>query len=99
MDTDVSPPERDRSPAADEAEAEERSRSAVSGGRRSRALLALWAEWRRTILLAAAGVCAMLLVTTFVMRPYQVPSGSMEGTLRIGDRVLVDKLAYRFGGA
>jgi signal peptidase I len=98
MDTDVSPPERDRSPAAEEAEAEERSRSAVSGGSRSRALLALWAEWRRTILLAAAGVCAMLLVTTFVVRPYQVPSGSMEGTLRIGDRVLVDKLAYRFGG-
>jgi signal peptidase I len=40
----------------------------------------------------------MLLVTAFVARPYQVPSGSMEGTLRIGDRVLVDKLAYRFGG-
>ncbi|MFI0722510.1 signal peptidase I [Streptomyces sp. NPDC021224] len=98
MDTDVTPPERDRSPDADEAETEERLRSAVSGGRWARTLLALWAEWRRTILLAAAGVCAMLLVTTFVVRPYQVPSGSMEGTLRIGDRVLVDKLAYRFGG-
>ncbi|MFI0897774.1 signal peptidase I [Streptomyces sp. NPDC020983] len=98
MDTDVSPPERDRSPTACEAEAEERSRSAVSGGRWPRALLALWVQWRRTILLAAAGVCAMLLVTAFVARPYQVPSGSMEGTLRIGDRVLVDKLAYRFGG-
>lgn len=100
MDTEAALPERDRSSAtsSDEVDQEERSRSAVPGGRPARALLALWAEWRRTILLAAAGVTVMLLVNAFVMRPYQVPSGSMEGTLRIGDRVLVDKLAYRFGG-
>jgi signal peptidase I len=100
MDTEAAVPERDRSPdtAADQARPEERSRSAVLRGRVTRAAGAFWADWRRTILLAVAASAAMLLVSTFVVRPYQVPSGSMENTLRVGDRVLVDKLAYRFGG-
>ena len=37
------------------------------------------------------------LVLTFVAKPYRVPSGSMENTLLPGDRVLVNRLAYRFG--
>ncbi|ELS56843.1 putative Signal peptidase I [Streptomyces viridochromogenes Tue57] len=39
----------------------------------------------------------VLLLNTFVLRPFQIPSGSMESGLRVGDRVLVNKLAYRFG--
>jgi signal peptidase I len=39
----------------------------------------------------------LLLLNTFVVQPFQIPSGSMEQGLRIGDRVLVNKLAYRFG--
>lgn len=35
-------------------------------------------------------------VLTFVAKPYWVPSGSMETTLLPGDRVLVNRLAYRF---
>jgi signal peptidase I len=99
-DSDAAVPERHPYPPAHEAAPEERSRSAVpaGGARPGAALAALWAQWGRTILLAAAGVTALLLVGTYVMQPFQVPSGSMEGTLRIGDRVLVDKLAYRFGG-
>jgi signal peptidase I len=44
-------------------------------------------------------VCALVLalVNAFVAQPFNIPSGSMEGTLRVGDRVVVDKLAYRFG--
>lgn len=98
MDTEAAVPERDRSSAADGAEPEERSRRVVLRENVARRLPAWWAEWRRTILLALAFVAALLLVSTYVVQPFQVPSGSMEGTLRIGDRVLVDKLAYRFGG-
>lgn len=38
---------------------------------------------------------AFALVLTFVAKPYWVPSASMEQTLLPGDRVLVDRLAYR----
>ncbi|WP_371484432.1 signal peptidase I [Kitasatospora sp. NBC_00315] len=56
-------------------------------------------RWLRD-LLRLAGVCllALLLVNAFVARPFAVPSGSMENTLRPGDRLVVDKLAYAFGG-
>ena len=38
------------------------------------------------------------LVLSFVAKPYWVPSGSMEQTLQVGDRVLVNRLAVA-GGA
>lgn len=34
------------------------------------------------------------LVLSFIAKPYWVPSASMEQTLEIGDRVLVNRLAY-----
>lgn len=38
----------------------------------------------------------MLLVATFLVRPFSVPSISMIPTLRVEDTVLVDVAAYRF---
>ena len=40
-----------------------------------------------------------LLIKTFLLQAFFIPSASMEPTLMIGDRVLVEKLSYRFGGA
>jgi len=37
---------------------------------------------------------AVLLITTFVAKPFSIPSGSMEDTLQIGDRILVNRLVY-----
>ena len=35
-----------------------------------------------------------LLIKTFVVQPFYIPSGSMEQTLRVNDRVLVNKMIY-----
>ncbi|MGW1159606.1 signal peptidase I [Streptomyces sp. NPDC002513] len=98
MDTEAQHTERDRSshPAdseetSDTPGAEEGSRSALlsritdrlPGGRITLTVL----------------VCLLFLFTlgTWVIQPFDIPSGSMERGLRVGDRVLVNKLAYRFG--
>ncbi|MFM9443480.1 signal peptidase I [Streptomyces acidiscabies] len=86
MDTEVRSTERDRSPGpADQADDPEgRSRFAwLPGGRISLSLLLC--------------LVFLLLLNAFVAKPFQIPSGSMENGLRIGDRVLVNRLAYRFG--
>jgi len=48
-------------------------------------------EWGAVLLVA---VLAAFLLRTFVIQPYFIPSGSMEPTLKIKDKVLVDKLSY-----
>jgi signal peptidase I len=50
-----------------------------------------WLEWGAVLLTA---VVAALLLRIFVVQPYFIPSGSMESTLNVGDKVLVDKLSY-----
>ncbi len=37
-----------------------------------------------------------LFVKTFLIQAFFIPSGSMEQTLHVGDRVVVNKLVYRF---
>lgn len=38
-----------------------------------------------------------VVVKTFLVQPFYVPSGSMLPTIEVNDRVMVNKLAYRFG--
>jgi signal peptidase I len=52
--------------------------------------------WRELPILLGAAIVVAILVRTFVLQTYFVPSPSMEHTLNINDRVLVNKLAYDF---
>ena len=45
-----------------------------------------------------AAAVLTLLVKAFVVQVYRIPSASMENTLQIGDRVLVNKVVYHFRG-
>jgi len=50
--------------------------------------------WRRYRVKIFAFIALALLVHTFLMQVYRVPSGSMEDSLLTGDRLLVDKASY-----
>jgi signal peptidase I len=57
---------------------------------------------RETVLLAVIALALYYVMLTFVARPYLIPSESMEPTLHgcsgcVGDRIMVDKLTFRFG--
>lgn len=52
-------------------------------------------EWAVVVLVAVA---VALVVRTFVFETYYIPSGSMEPTLMVGDRILVDKLGFHLTG-
>ena len=53
--------------------------------------------WRELPVLVVIAFVVALLIKTFVLQAFYIPSASMEPTLREGDRVLVEKLGYRFG--
>lgn len=52
-----------------------------------------WTEFALILVIVAVG---MALVKSFIVQPFAIPSGSMENTLQIGDRVLVSRSEYRF---
>jgi signal peptidase I len=54
--------------------------------------------WRELLTIVVAAAVLTLLVKAFVVQVYRIPSASMENTLQIGDRVLVNKLVYHFRG-
>jgi signal peptidase I len=57
----------------------------------------LLAVARETVVLVAMAVLLAVVFKTFLVAAFYIPSGSMEPTLNISDRVLVEKVSYRFG--
>jgi signal peptidase I len=52
--------------------------------------------WRELPVLIVVALAIALVIKTFVVQPFFIPSSSMEDTLLIGDKVLVNKLVYHF---
>jgi len=53
--------------------------------------------WRELPVLIVVAFVIALIVKSFLVQAFYIPSGSMEPSLEIGDRVLVEKVSYRFG--
>ena len=50
-------------------------------------------EWVETIVIA---LILALIIRTFIIQVFYIPSGSMEPTLNVRDRIIVNKFIYRF---
>ncbi|WSC23187.1 signal peptidase I [Streptomyces sp. NBC_01766] len=53
--------------------------------------------WKELPLLVVIALVLALVIKTFLMQAFSIPSDSMQNTLQTGDRVLVDKLTPWFG--
>ena len=61
--------------------------AALSAGSRRSPMRSSVTEWALTLLI-------YLFATTTLVQAYVVPSGSMEGSLLVGDHILVDRVAF-----
>src|SRR5215211_6557299 len=52
--------------------------------------------WQELPLLLVIAFCLAVLIRTFLLQAFYIPSGSMEDSLKVGDRVLVNKVVYEF---
>jgi signal peptidase I len=50
--------------------------------------------WRELPILVVIALVLAVLIKTFAVQAFWIPSGSMENTLEINDRVLVNKIVY-----
>ena len=50
--------------------------------------------WRELPILVAVALLLAVVIKTFAVQAFWIPSGSMENTLEINDRVLVNKIVY-----
>jgi signal peptidase I len=76
--------------AAQPAASDHTSRTPARSRRRRRSL------WRELPILILIALVIALVLKTFVIQAFKIPTGSMENTLEVGDKVLVNKLIYHF---
>ena len=86
-------PAEDASPQGAQADAQSaaaRAPARAKGAKRARSF------WRDLVIIVIAALVLTIVLKAFVVQVFAIPSGSMENTLQPGDRVLVNKLVYRF---
>ena len=91
----MTPDPADSTPEQPEATTADVDRAADKVGKKRSAL-------QEGAILVGIALVLYYVMLTFVARPYLIPSESMEQTLHgckgcVGDRIMVDKITYRFG--
>lgn len=71
--------------------AEEKQVEAVPAASAPKPVKSKTREWTESIIVA---LVLALIIRTFVVQAFKIPSGSMEDTLLIGDHLLVSKFVY-----
>ena len=66
----------------------------VSDTKRGKRQLPFWIEFP---LLIGIALLVAIVIKTFLFQAFYIPSSSMEDTLQVNDRVLVNKFVYDFG--
>jgi signal peptidase I len=84
-------PERDE-PAEQDTESPEDE----TGSRRQAKQKKQRSFWKELPILIVIALVLAFVIQQFLARVYMIPSGSMETTLMVGDRILVDKVTYDF---
>jgi signal peptidase I len=93
---EASGPSADGDTAADAApDAKSASGGRKPAGRRGRRKRSFWREFP---ILVAVALLLAVVIKTYAIQAFFIPSGSMENTLLINDRVLVNKLVYDVRG-
>jgi signal peptidase I len=82
--------------ADDKAAGDEAAGDKAAGGARARKRRR--SGWRELPVLIVIALVIALVIKTFIVQAFYIPSGSMEDTLLIGDKILVNKLVYDFRG-
>jgi signal peptidase I len=87
---DPAPPPSGNGESADAASAKTGRRKARRGKEPNRPLI------RELPILVVVALIIAIVIKTFVVQAFVIPTGSMQNTLEINDKILVDKLVYHF---
>jgi signal peptidase I len=79
-------------PAEDETEAPAKPAPPIRRRRRKRSF------WKELPILVAVALILAVVIKTFALQAFFIPSASMENTLDVNDRILINKLVYDFRG-
>jgi signal peptidase I len=71
-----------------------RGQESLSGARRASRQHSAQRALTEWVVAIGIAVLVAFVIKTFVLQAFVIPSGSMEDTLQIGDRVLVRKIAF-----